>query len=40
VVELPMWQNQRFVAARSWVKGLIVNPTTGAVYLNDVTIEE
>lgn len=40
VVELPLWQNKRFVAARSWVKGLIVNPTTGFVHLNDVTIEE
>ena len=39
VVELPLWQNKRFVAARTWVKGLIVNPTTGQVFLNDVTIE-
>ncbi len=40
VVELPLWQYKRFMAARTWVKGLIVNPTTGALFLNDVTIEE
>ena len=38
VVEIPLWQNKRFTAARTWVKGLIVNPTTGQVFLNDVTI--
>ncbi|WP_129673009.1 ABC transporter substrate-binding protein [Candidatus Chloroploca sp. Khr17] len=39
VVEIPLWQNRRFVAARTWVKGLIVTPTTGQVFLNDVMIE-
>lgn len=28
------------VAARTWVKGLVVNPVTGQLFLNDVTIEE
>lgn len=39
VVEIPLWQNKRFVATRTWVKGLVVAPN-GAIYLNDVTIEE
>lgn len=40
VVEIPLWQRKYYVAARNWVKGLVVNPVTGLVYLNDVTIEE
>ena len=39
VVEIPLWENKRFVATRTWVKGLVVAPN-GAIYLNDVTIEE
>jgi|688.fasta_scaffold42202_5 peptide/nickel transport system substrate-binding protein len=39
VVQIPLWQNKRYAATRTWVKGLIVD-ATGAFYLNDVTIEE
>jgi len=39
VVQIPLWQNKRYVATRTWVKGLVVD-ATGAIYLNDVTIEE
>ena len=40
VVEIPLWQRKFYVAARTWVKGLVVNPVTGQLFLNDVTIEE
>jgi len=40
VVEIPLWQRKSYVASRTWVKGLVVNPVTGMVFLNDVTIEE
>lgn len=40
VVEIPLWQRKSYVAARTWVKGLVVNPVTGQLFLNDVTIEE
>lgn len=40
VVEIPLWQRKFFVAARTWVKGLAVNSTTGQIFLNDVMIEE
>lgn len=39
VVEIPLWENNRYVATRTWVKGLVVDPN-GAIFLNDVTIEE
>ena len=39
VVQIPLWENKRYVATRTWVKGLIVDPN-GAIFLNDVTIEE
>lgn len=39
VVEIPLWQNKRYAAARTWVKGLVV-ASNGSIYLNDVTIEE
>lgn len=39
VVQIPLWENKRYVATRTWVKGLVVEPS-GAIFLNDVTIEE
>lgn len=39
VVQIPLWENKRYVATRTWVKGLVVDPN-GAIFLNDVTIEE
>lgn len=39
VVQIPLWQNKRYAATRTWVKGLVVEPN-GAIFLNDVTIEE
>jgi len=40
VVEIPLWQRKFYVAARSGVKGLVVDPVIGQIFLNDVTVEK
>lgn len=40
VVEIPLWQRRSFIAARTWVQGLIVGPNNRDMYLNDVIIVE
>lgn len=40
VVEIPLWQRKFYVAARNGVKDLVVDPVTGQIFLNDVTVEE
>lgn len=38
VVEIPLWQNTKYVAVRTYVKGLVFNGNQ--IFLNDVTIGE
>lgn len=40
VIEIPLLQRKGYIATRTWVKGLAIDPNTGYIYLNDVTIEE